>query len=187
MFEKIKEYRKLTREIRAVSQTPCDRDGRHTVKINVSDDSDFLSPFSADATPLIAGETAAFIDQSVKHLRPGAPLNLEIVGGCIDSEERITYEQAIRNYYHAEFIEAVRDIRKNTVQTVIMTAIAAIIFTLAVVLDAHGAESVLLNMIDVVAWVFMWEAADIFVFQRSVLRLKRLRAFGIIRSKITFS
>lgn len=187
MFEKIKEYRKLTREIRAVSPVSCDNEGRHIVKINVSDDSGFLSPFSADSKPLIAGETAEFIDQSIKHLYPDAPLHIEIVGGCIDSDERVTYEQAIRNYYHAEFIEAVRDIRKNTIQTVIMTAIAAMIFALAVVLDAHGAESVLLNMIDVVAWVFMWEAADIFVFQRSVLRLKRLRAFGIIRSKITFS
>ncbi len=65
--------------------------------------------------------------------------------------------------------------------------IAALIFAFAVALDHHGVESVFLNMIDVVAWVFMWEAADLFFLQGSALRLKRMRAYHMASAVISFS
>ena len=68
-----------------------------------------------------------------------------------------------------------------------MTLTAAFIFAAAVVLDRHGTNAVILNMIDVVAWVFMWEAADIYFFQRSLLKLHRRRALSMIEAVITFT
>ena len=68
-----------------------------------------------------------------------------------------------------------------------MTLTAALIFATAVVLDRHGTNAVILNMIDVVAWVFMWEAADIYFFQRSLLKLHRRRALSMIEAVITFT
>ena len=65
-----------------------------------------------------------------------------------------------------------------------MTAAAALIFALAVIFDRMGADTVLLNMIDVVAWVFMWEAADILLLQRPTLKLRRWRSFQMIRAEI---
>ena len=96
------------------------------------------------------------MEHSIKHLRPDTPLHIEIEGQCIDAEERILYEKAIRSYYHAEFSETVRNIRKNTIQTVTMTFLAALTFALALILTNRAAQSVFLEMIDVVAWVFMW-------------------------------
>ena len=134
----------------------------------------FFPPFSTNGLPMLSSETAEFLEHSIKHLRPDTPLHIEIEGQCIDAEERILYEKAIRSYYHAEFSETVRNIRKNTIQTVTMT------FALALILTNRAAQSVFLEMIDVVAWVFMWEAADIFFFQRSTLRMKRLRYFNTL-------
>ena len=96
------------------------------------------------------------------------------------------YDSAIRNYYHLEFLEAERELRKNSVQSTVMTVFAALLFALALVLDSYGVRAVLLNMLDVVAWVFMWEAADLFFFRRSDMRLRRLRAFHLIQSRISF-
>lgn len=67
-----------------------------------------------------------------------------------------------------------------------MTVFAALLFALALVLDSYGVRAVLLNMLDVVALVFMWEAADLFFFRRSDMRLRRLRAFHLIQSRISF-
>ena len=68
-----------------------------------------------------------------------------------------------------------------------MTFLAALTFALALILTNRAVQSVFLEMIDVVAWVFMWEAADIFFFQRSTLRMKRLRYFNLIQADISFS
>lgn len=187
MFERFRAFQALTKEIRAAHPVPLDESGRQLVKIHVSDDSNFLSPFSTDGLPMLSSETAEFLEHNIKHLRPNTPLHIKIEGQCIDPQERILYEKAIRSYYHAEFAEIVRNIRKNTIQTVTMTLLAALTFAFALILTQRDMESIFLEMIDVVAWVFMWEAADIFFFQRSALRMKRLRYFNLIQADISFS
>lgn len=47
------------------------------------------------------------------------------------------------------------------IASVIMTLIAAAVFTIAIALEnSSSAGTVILNMLDVLAWVFMWEAVD---------------------------
>jgi len=187
MLEKWKAFRRLKQEIHTARKTAHDKDGRQILQVHVSDDSAFLSPLSPDETPMIGAETAEFLSHSVQHLRPDTALHIQIDGDCIDETERCVYEKAIRNYYHAEFCEALEALRRGTVQAILFTVIAALIFAFAVVLDHHGVESVFLNMIAVVAWVFMWEAADLFFLQGSALRLKRMRAYHMASAVISFS
>lgn len=188
MFDRLKAFRALAEEIREKdrnTEKQADAAGaRHTVRVSVQNGDDFLSPLSPDGAPVISEETASFLSNSVRHLRPDTALRFEIEGKGIDRTEREVYEKAIRNYYHGEFAEVMRELRRNAIVSAVMTAAAALIFALAVIFDRMGADIVLLNMIDVVAWVFMWEAADIFLLQRPTLKLRRWRSFQMIRAEI---
>ena len=186
MFERIKQFKKLSEEIKNLSREREKELGGNVLEICVADDGDFLSPYSPTGSPLISGEIAEFIDHNVKRLDPSEKMKIVIKSDCISDDEKPVYENAVKNYYHAEFLQAARGLKRNTVLTVAMTITAAIIFALAVVLDKLSVDSVILNMIDVVAWVFMWEAADIFFFRRNELKLNRIRAFNVIRSEIIF-
>ena len=188
MFDRLKSFRALAEEIREKdrnTEKQADAAGaRHTVRVSVQNGDDFLSPLSPDGAPVISEETASFLSNSVRHLRPDTALRFEIEEKGIDRTEREVYEKAIRNYYHGEFAEVMRELRRNAIVSAVMTAAAALIFALAVIFDRMGADTVLLNMIDVVAWVFMWEAADIFLLQRPTLKLRRWRSFQMIRAEI---
>lgn len=46
--------------------------------------------------------------------------------------------------------------------------------------------AVILNMLDVFAWVFLWEAVDMFFLQRPQLRKRRYRTEAVLQAKITF-
>lgn len=188
MFDRLKAFRALAEEIREKdrqAEKQADAAGaRHTVRVSVQSGDDFLSPLSPDGAPVISEETASFLSNSVRHLRPDTALRFEIEEKGIDRTEREVYEKAIRNYYHGEFAEVMRELRRNAIVSAVMTAAAALIFALAVIFDRMGADTVLLNMIDVVAWVFMWEAADIFLLQRPTLKLRRWRSFQMIRAEI---
>lgn len=182
-----KELHQLRAEILERNHPKTDADGNVLIPIHISDDSNFLSIFSTDSSPVISSETAEFLEHRLKHLRADTKLHFLFTGSTIDDQERILYDAAIRSYYHAEFIESFQDLRKNSRLTALMVAVAALLFALAVTLDALGAKLVILNMLDVVAWVFMWEAVDIFVFQRSAFKRRRMRALRIIKSVISFS
>lgn len=178
---------KLLSELKIIKAVHKDSEGRSIVNINISDDDGFLSVFSSDDEPVISNETSEFLEHSLGHILPSAVLHFVFKSDAIDEQERITYDKAIRNYYHNVYIEVSSKIRTNTMLAIIMGIISAIIFGIAVALEKMEFGIVFLNMLDVAAWVFMWEAVDIFAFRCSDLKRKRLRTLQIIKSVITFT
>ncbi len=186
MFENIKKFKTLAQEIRILKNSTIDSDNRQIVRVGIADDYEFLSPLSPNGEPYITGDTAQFLEQSTKHIRPDEPLHFIFERSNLSNETKEQYTIAIRNYYHNEFMEVERDLRKNMAQTITMVLISAIVFTLNIFLKNHGVDQVLYSIIDIVAWVFAWEATEIFFLQRPAMRLHRLRLFNIIQASISF-
>ena len=67
-----------------------------------------------------------------------------------------------------------------------MLFIGACFFALAIIMEHLQMQSVLLNVTDVVAWVFVWEAVDIYALQRTTLKINRKRALNLMNAKISF-
>ena len=186
MLKGLKELRKITKEIHGEKKLSYDAEGRVTVPVSVNDDTGFIAPFSSDGEVVISSDVADFLEHSVKHIKPGCDLHFVISGDTVDEKEKREYPAAIKNYYRYEFIECTRELKKNAILSIIMTALSALVFILAIVLAEIGVRDVILNMIDVVAWVFMWEAVDLFVLERAALRISRLRSLAMIKAKYTF-
>ncbi len=186
MFERKRAFKNLAEEIKLLKKSNTDENGRRLVKIGLSKGYDLLSPLSPNGDPCITEEVAQFIEHSTKHLRPDASLHFVFEGAFISNNEKKTYTSAIHNYYHNEFTEIVRELQKNMAQTIIMVAVSAVIFAINIFLKNSGENQVVYNIIDIIAWVFAWEATDIFFLQRPAMRLRRLRLYNIIQSTITF-
>lgn len=150
---------------------------RAVVRMIVKNDDDFLSVFSASETPVISTEVAEFIESST--------LSLHICSNCIDEEEKRVYSRAIRAYY-AERYHAIEQERKRNVRVVLLlTLIGILILSLALFLD--GIEHFLwAEVIDIAAWVFLWEAVDIGAFHNRDLRVKRMRYHTYMTMQIEY-
>ncbi|MDE5898649.1 MAG: hypothetical protein K2H09_05230 [Treponemataceae bacterium] len=185
MFERFKKIRELSKDFSTLFPHETDEDGRSVVRLEVSGGG-FLSPFSAPGLPVASSDMADFLNHSLKHIKPENPLHLMISGGAIATEEQETYRAAIANYYHLEFLETRTRIRRNTAVSFIMTLVAAALFTASVLLSSRGFRTVALNMLDVMAWVFMWEAVEQFCMERPLLKLQLLRSLKIMRAKVSF-
>lgn len=187
MFEKIKKIKQLAESIERENAVAVDDDGRSLIEINVSDDSGFLSPYSVNSLPLISSETADFLNHSIRHVKADSQLNITFVGSEISQEERPVYERAVHNYYRQEFLEKTREVRKNTLQSMIMLIMGIVVFAVAILLSKSEMKPLFLNILDVVAWVFVWESVDLFFFRRPQLRKEQLRGLKILTAKIEFA
>ena len=186
MFEKVKSIKELSKEINHINSKCIDEEGRHIIKINVSDDTNFLSPYYLNDSPIISSDTASFLEHSIKHLTPATKLHFVFVSNQINDEEKKIYEKAIDNYYHLEFLELTRSKKRKTIYSIIMLMVAIAIFALVLTLNYFNVKQLFLNLIDVAAWVFMWEAVDIYFFQRSTIRISQLKCLDIMTAKISF-
>ena len=186
MFERFKKVKELSRSLSEEIEPETDEKGRTVVRLRVTDDDNFLSPFSVEGKPVIAGETAEFLNHSLLQLKTSSAVHFVVSSNVITDEEQQVYEKAIKNYYREEFAERAREIRKNTLASLVMILVGALVFAIAILLESMDLKPLFLNILDVIAWVFVWEAADLFFLQRPVLRKEQLRNLKIAVAEFTF-
>lgn len=163
-----------------------DANGNAVIYMTVKDDSDFLSVFSEGETPVISEGVAAFIESRAEALRPRDGVTLRIYSDCIDGNERDVYARAIREYYTERHIANARDLWRSIVVAATLAVVGMLVLAFSLFLAGRGDSVLLSSVIDIVAWVLLWEAVDVSLFQSHTLRMRRLRYLSYINMKIEY-
>ena len=154
---------------------------KQTAKIDmtVNDDSDFLSPYAETGKPVISSEVAEFLENSAK-------ITLSVHSDCIDDNEKIVYEKAIRNYFSLQLNEIDRSMRRKTIIATWFSVVGILALAFMFLISRLGINDLWTECVDIFAWVFLWEAVDQFFIERSGLMLRKKRLDNFIDMKIIF-
>lgn len=140
-----------------------------------------LSPFCSKEAPIINSELADYLENSAEKIPLENDIHINING---DVDKGIL-KDSIKNYYENKLADSQREFKKNGVLSAIFTVLAVIVLTVAVLIDVFmETHLVLQEIIDIIGWVFMWEAADMFFLQRGALRIKQIRYLNFINAQI---
>ncbi|MGN1399547.1 MAG: hypothetical protein ACI4WG_06095 [Erysipelotrichaceae bacterium] len=174
------------KDIQFKQQLHRDEENRIIINMNVKDDSDFLSVFSQSDTPVISTEVAEFIENSTNSIPPKEQLTLRIHSSCIDDSEKILYQKGIKQYYSEKRIANGRELKRNNIIVALLMAAGIFVLAFALLLEYKIGSLVWGEFIDIVAWVFLWEAVDISAFGNRGLRLKNARYLSYLSMKIEY-
>ncbi len=186
MFATNKKIKQMYSQIEVENRPEYDENGIRIINLNVSDDDGFLSPYSYGGKPLISMEVAEFLNQSLKHLKIKEQVRFVVRGNTIDENEKKIYEQAIKYYYSQDVAETKSELKRNAVLSAVMLIIGVMVFSVSITLTSLVVQTLVLDILDVVAWVFVWEAVDLFVLQRTHLKHRFLKSLKTATAEITF-
>lgn len=186
MFNQLKKMKQMRADAEATVQHSYDGEGREIIDMRVSCDDDFLSPYSVGDKPYISGGLAEFLDEAVKPLEVKRGLHIKIKGETIDETEKPVYREALKNYYRGRIAEVNAKLRRNLIASIVMLLIAVVILSVYVTMEVLGYNYVVLELVDIVAWVFMWEAVDQFVFERNLLKREYFRDCALYGAVISY-
>ena len=153
--------------------------------MTVMDDTDFLSPFSVSKDPVISSDVAEFLENSADSIPPNEQLTLKIYGDCVDENERNIYGKAIKKYYSEKFDYNERELKKNKIIAWALGLVGIVALALIVVFETF-LNSIWAEVVDIFAWVMLWESVDVSVFKMREKRLNKLRYKAFINMKIEF-
>lgn len=156
------------------------------INMVVKDDEIFLSVFSETETPVISNEVADFIETSAKAIPPNTKITLKIKSDCIDDNEKLIYKRAIKEYYREQCFANKAEINKNNLIAVLLMLAGVFVLALAFLLEYKASISFWAEIIDIIAWVFVWEAVDIFCFRTRALRIKTKQYLAFITMDIEY-
>lgn len=180
-----KRKKELDRQLSARNHE-TDGEGRAVVNMTVDDDSNFLSCFSPSKTPIISADVADFIESNTQSIPPNQQLTLRIHGNCIDEHEKVIYKNAIGEYYTERYLANERELKRNRIITLILSLLGILVLALAIFLEYQNDSIIWSEVVDIVAWVLLWEAVDISVFENRSLKLKRMRYMNYISMKVEY-
>ena len=161
-------------------------DGRTIIPMTVRDDSDFLSPFSEGAAPLISTDVAEYLEEKTEDLPRRTELILQIRSSCIDPEEQAAYRLGVREFYLIRYLSVRRELRRNLLLAFTLAAAGMLLLLTAHLIDTYLGFPYWTELTDIVAWVFVWEAVDVLVFGSHDLRTQKLRCLSFMDMKIEF-
>ena len=186
MNKTYRELKKVVNQQIKDRQYKKDKNQRIIINMTVKNDDDFLSVFSQNDTPVISHEVAEFIEHSTDSLPPNELLTLRIHSSCIDDQEKILYQNAIKEYYLQKYISNENELKRNNIIAFVL-ALAGV-FTLAfkILYEYMNNNIVWAEVIDIVAWVLLWEGADIVFFGNRALNLKKKRYLSYISMNIEY-
>lgn len=164
-----------------------DNEDRAILNIKISDDSNFLSPFYFE-NPLISDDVAGFIVRNKRVLLWKYGISIHLYCDSIQEEKKQIYENAIKTYFSDLLIYGKRKQKRNYFLAIILFFIGVLIFSLLFILDFLIGDSLGMwsEVIDVIAWVFIWEAVDITIIESLENKSDVVIAKNIVNSKVKF-
>ena len=163
-----------------------DDGGRVIIQMNVKDDANFLSEFSESATPVISTEVAEFIENETNAVPPNEDFTLQVYNDCIDDREEKIYSAAIKEYYMQKYIANEREIKRNRFAVLLLGIAGILVLAVELIFDYRVGNALWSSVIDIVAWVLLWEAVDIGVLEARVTAIKRKRFLAYLSMKTEY-
>lgn len=173
---------KIPKDYAQSRQRKRDENGNIVIDMTVKNDDDFLSVYSGSEAPIISSDVADFIENSTRSLPPQQAYTLRIHSNCIDDKEKIEYDSAIKEYYAEKYFANKKELRINRIIVLLLLMAGVLVLSLAFQVENH----IWSEVIDIAAWVLLWEAVDIWAFKNRELNIKAKRCLAFMDMKVEY-
>lgn len=157
-----------------------------TINMTVTDTSNFLSPYSQEGKPVISSEVADFLENCAKEFHPKDSIRLNITCPNITEKEKSVFNRAIINYFYNKLCDLIRTKKRKNLFGILCSSIGILALAFMFIGDSLNFNNIVIEYIDIFAWVFIWEAVDILFVERSLYRLKISQLLSIINMPINY-
>ncbi len=163
-----------------------DDQGRYIIEMTILDDSNFISPYCGKE-PIVSSEVATYLDNIIKNVPPKGSISLYLYSNVISKDNESKYQAAIKNYYSNEKRQLKRDLLYNQIAAFSMFGIGFVIIAVMLIfIFLDKINEIWSTILEIIGWVFVWEAVDKFVFERNYLKREINRADQLINAEVKF-
>ena len=157
----------------------------YVINMTVSNDNDFLSVFSEKGTPVISREVAEFIEDSTPDIRKKETLTLRVKSNCIDDNEKKLYSRAVKENYTEKYVSGKRELMRDYIIAGILALVGILVLVLAIFVGYHS--TIWSEVIDIIAWVFIWEAVYLAFLETRKLKHNNRKYVAYVSMKIEYT
>ena len=157
-----KEFKKINREI---SNSKSIHDNNDEVVINIKADNEeqIFSSYNYDNKTSLNSELSNYLWENAKLAPPYKKLKLQVY--CNKHIDKNEVNSAIKSHYRREYIEVKDEIKKTRLFSTVCLFLGIISLLILLAINKLSNTYLTSSVMDIVAWVFVWESVDGFFFK----------------------
>ena len=185
MFRRLRQLRKLNNSKLVDDEFyETDVNGRGIIDVGAENYEDIFSYYDLNNTNVLDSEFEEFLNAKADAipLTKEIALHFHVKGATEEKCEEI--DKAIKDNYKRKLKAINRKLRRNAMFSLYMLLLAVIAFAVYIPLAMFEVHFAIVEVFDIVAWVFVWEAVDNHFLSRRNLQQERLKKYRFIRADI---
>lgn len=185
MFKRFRQIRKLNNS-KLVDDEVYEKDanGRGIIDVGAENYEDIFSYYDLNNTNVLDWEFEEFLDAKADAIPMSEELALHFHVKDATEQKCEEIDKAIKDSYKRKLKAINRQMHRNTMFSIYMLILAVVAFAIYIPLAMSNVHFAIVEVFDIVAWVFVWEAVDNHFLTRRNLQKERLKKYRFIRADI---
>ena len=182
MFNALKGYIKNKKKLNRKARQVVNQDTIEChLKLNRGDS---LSYFSTKESPTPNQELIEYIDEQVSCISHKNNLKFVVHTSKQNPVQPEEFENLLDRYYETQVVKSHIESKSLTFQGIVMLIVGLLIFTSYVLLKVYVTQSLWLELIDILAWVFVWESVDLIFLAQYGIKQKKAHCNKVVNAQI---
>ena len=180
---RVKNLKDKLKEIEDSDGFVCDEKGRAIINVGAENYDDIFSPYCFKGGDTLSSSLVEYLNQkaSVIPLEYDLTIKFHIKGA--NDEKRKEIQSALKENYEST-IYAVDQRLHRTMIFSLWFILLGVIFSALYILTHDKLHIAITYIIDLLAWVFLWEGIDAFYLDRRVMKIDKLKALRLATANI---
>jgi len=159
-----------------------DENGSYVYEFGVAK-GEFYSSLATKKNKIINSEIVENLNNVANCLAVKDSLTIRIKSHGDENLNISNVHTALQEHYSRQIAKSKVDIARNLNQSLVFFMVGILFFVFYVLLKTH-LNANWFEIIDIVSWVFIWEAVDLFFIVRNIQKMEQISYQKIINAKI---
>jgi len=162
----------------------CDKDGRAIIEVGAENYDDIFSPYCYKGGDTLSSELVEYLKKQSGTIPLDYDLNIRFNVKNADEQKRKEIQMAVKENYEIDVLGIEQKIRGLNIMAFSLISIG-ILFMVAYLILINFVPISATYLIDILAWVFIWEGVRAFIMDKNELKIAELKSLRLASAKVT--
>ena len=162
----------------------CDTDGRAIIEVGAENYDDIFSPYCYKGGDTLSLELVEYLKKQSGTIPLDYDLNIRFNVKNADEQKRKEIQMAVKENYEIDVLGIEQKIRGLNIMAFSLISIGVLFMVVYLILINFVPISAT-YLIDILAWVFIWEGVRAFMMDKNELKIAELKSLRLASAKVT--
>ena len=162
----------------------CDKDGRAIIEVGAENYDDIFSPYCYKGGDTLSLELVEYLKKQSGTIPLDYDLNIRFNVKNADEQKRKEIQMAVKENYEIDVLGIEQKIRGLNIMAFSLISLG-VLFMVAYLILINFVPISATYLIDILAWVFIWEGVRAFMMDKNELKIAELKSLRLASAKVT--